>query len=111
MSKYRNRKTQIDGITFDSKAESARYVELKLLQKAGVIRNLRLQPRFELQPAFRDATGKKHRKIEYVADFAYEEDGKQVVEDCKGVKTQAFAIKQKLFLYTHRDIEFRITAA
>ena len=48
-SKYKAKKTIIDGITFDSKSEAKRYEELKLLQRGGAIQNLSLQPRFMLQ--------------------------------------------------------------
>ena len=104
-SKYNAKKTTIDGITFDSKKESERYAELKLLERAGEINNLRLQPRFVLQPAF-EKNGKRYRKIEYVADFAYEEGGKTVVEDVKGMKTDVYKIKKKMFEYAY-DMELR----
>lgn len=110
-SKYNARKTVVDGITFASKAESARYRDLKILQELGVIRGLQTQPRYELLPAFTDCQGKHHRKIEYVADFAYVEvvNNKLITEDCKGVETQVFRIKMKLFLYKYSHVlEFRI---
>lgn len=105
-SKYHARKTTLDGITFDSKFESEHYASLRLLERAGVITNLKLQPRFELQEGF-EYKGRRIRKIEYVADFEYIKDGKRIVEDCKGVKTDVYKIKRKLFLYKYRDIEFR----
>ena len=70
MNKYRNKKTQVDMYVFDSIAESKRYKELALLQKAGKIQNLELQPKFLLQESFKK-NGKTYRKIEYIADFAY----------------------------------------
>lgn len=70
MNKYRNKKIVIDNIKFDSKLEANRYVELKLLQRAGKIKNLELQPRFLIQEGFKK-NGKTFRKIEYVADFMY----------------------------------------
>ena len=70
MNKYRNKKVQVDMYVFDSIAESKRYKELKLLERAGEISNLELQPRFLLQDSFRK-NGKTYRKIEYVADFMY----------------------------------------
>ena len=69
-NKYKNKKITIDGHEFPSKKEGNRYLELKLLQRAGEIRNLELQPRFLLQESFKK-NGKTYRKIEYVADFAY----------------------------------------
>jgi hypothetical protein len=96
--KYHNRKTTIDGITFDSKREAERYCELKLLQKAGKICRLSLQPKYLLLQSFKK-NGKTFREINYIADFAYHDIEKQimVVEDVKGVETEAFKIKRKMF--------------
>ena len=69
-SKYRAVKTTIDGITFDSKKEAAEYGRLKLLEQAGVISDLELQPRFEIHAPFVDNEGKRHRGI-YSARSAY----------------------------------------
>ena len=101
--KYGNRKTTIDGITFDSKREAARYRQLKALEQAGEIADLELQPRFVLLDTFTDSHGKRHQAITYVADFQYTEGGRIVVEDAKGVETAVFKIKRKLFLsrYPH----------
>lgn len=70
MNKYRNKKVQVDMYVFDSIAESRRYKELKILERAGEISNLELQPKFLLQDSFKK-NGKTFRKIEYVADFMY----------------------------------------
>lgn len=106
-SKYHAVKTEVDGITFDSKKEAEHYAGLKTLEKAGIINNLVLQPRFLLQEPFM-CDGKKERKIEYVADFQYEQDGKIIVEDVKGEKTQVYKLKRKLFLYRYGGkVEFR----
>lgn len=105
-SKYNAEKTEIDGIKFDSVKESKRYANLKLLERAGVIENLKLQPRFLLQEGF-TYNGHKERKIEYVADFQYERNGQTIVEDVKGMKTEVYKLKRKLFLYKYRDIVFR----
>lgn len=91
MNKYRNKKTKVDGILFDSRLEANRYCELNLLQKAGKIHGLELQKRFELFP--KDSYG---RALYYVADFVYLEDGQTVVEDCKGVKTPVYALKRRI---------------
>ena len=48
--KYRNKKVEVDGILFDSKKEANRYMELKLLEKAGEITDLKRQVRYELIP-------------------------------------------------------------
>jgi hypothetical protein len=95
-SKYHSRKTTVDGITFDSIREANRYQELRLLERAGEIKDLELQPRFTLQEAF-EIAGRHVRKIEYVADFAYVKDGRPVIEDVKGMKTDVYKIKKKLF--------------
>ena len=95
-SKYRARKTTFDGITFDSRKEADRYLVLKGMEEDGVIENLRRQVRYELVPAF-DVDGKHYRPIYYVADFVYVEDGKEVVEDVKGMITDVYKLKSKLF--------------
>ena len=83
MSKFFNRKTEIDGIKFDSNKEANRYCELFLMQKAGLISDLRRQVRFELIPnQYMD--GKLiERRVEYVADFVYrdKETDRTVVEE------------------------------
>lgn len=104
--KYNAVKTEVDGIKFDSAKESKRYASLRLLERAGVIENLKLQPRFLLQEGF-IYNGHKECKIEYVADFQYERDGQTIVEDVKGMKTEVYKLKRKLFLYKYRDIVFR----
>lgn len=96
MSKYRANKTILDGIQFDSKREAQRYSELKLLERAGVIQNLRLQVKFELIPKQQG-----ERACTYIADFVYEENGQTVVEDAKGMKTKDYIIKRKLMLWIH----------
>ena len=98
-SKYKAKKTVVDGIPFASKKEAARYQELKLLERAGVINDLVLQPRFLLQEKF-EYKGKTEWKIEYVADFKYIDTrtGNVVVEDTKGYKPDVYKIKRKLFL-------------
>lgn len=107
-SKYNAIKQTIDGHTFDSKREAHRYTELLLAQRAGKISMLRLQPAFELQPAFVDASGKKQRPIVYKADFGYVENGQGVIEDVKGFATKEFKLKAKMFLYRYPKIELRI---
>ena len=107
MNKYRNKKVQVDMYVFDSIAESRRYKELKLLERAGKIQNLELQPHFLIQEAFKK-NGKTFRKIEYIADFKYIENGKIIVEDVKGIQTDVFKLKHKLFEKKYPDLELRI---
>nr|UVM90685.1 MAG: protein of unknown function DUF1064 [Bacteriophage sp.] len=95
-SKYHARKTTVDGITFDSKREADRYTVLKGMEEDGVIEDLRRQVRYELIPAF-DVDGRHYRPVFYVADFVYVENGKTVVEDVKGMRTDVYKLKSKLF--------------
>lgn len=99
-TKYHNKKTIVNGITFDSKLEAKRFCELKLLEKANKIEDLKLQPSFELQPTFKK-NGKTIRAITYKADFSYydKEKQEQVIEDTKGMQTKDYLIKKKLFEY------------
>ena len=103
MNKYGNRKTQIDGITFASKHEAHRYVELKYLERIGMIRDLELQKPFELIPSQKDESGKTaERPVHYVADFVYfDHDGNLVVEDAKSpaTRTDAYRLKKKMMRY------------
>lgn len=103
-NKYGNRRTAIDGITFDSRTEANRYAELKMLEKAGAISDLMLQVPYELQPSFmNNETGRKERAIKYVADFVYKDDhGKEIIEDVKSDATRlnpVYRIKKKMMAY------------
>lgn len=99
-SKFHAKKTTVDGIVFDSKREASRYQELKLLERAGVIKDLQRQVRYELIPAF-DVDGKHYRPTSYVADFVYTDTktGEEVVEDCKGYRTDIYRLKAKMFAH------------
>jgi len=101
-NKYNNKKCYLDGYKFDSKAEMARYEELKLLVRAKEIFDLELQPKFLLQASFRIGGGKMINKFIYKADFKYtDQDGKVVVEDVKGALTEVYKLKKKMFLYEY----------
>ena len=100
MNKYGNHKTEVDGILFDSKHEADRYFELKILQRAGEIRDLQLQVPFELIPKQTKDGKVVERAVKYIADFVYfDHDGNLVVEDAKGMKTDAYLLKRKMMLY------------
>ena len=115
--KYGNRKVSVDGIDFDSIREARRYKELKLLLLSGEIICLRMQVPFEIIPAQYEETGEVYTKgprkgqpkqgkcIEkscvYVADFVYYQNGEQIVEDTKGMRTPEYIIKRKLMLHVH----------
>lgn len=101
-SKYGNKRIVMDGEHFDSLKEAARYQELKLLERAGEIRELKRQVPFVLIPVQKDDKGKViERELKYIADFTYIEKGKLVrtVEDVKGMRTEVYKIKRKLMLY------------
>lgn len=103
-SKYGNKKTTLDGIVFDSKAEAKYYQQLKWLQECKEILFFRTQPRYLLQESF-EKDGKTHRKIEYVADFeVHRKDGSIEVIDVKGAETDVFKMKEKMFhkRYPHK---------
>lgn len=101
MTKYHNIPTTIDGIRFDSRKEANRFYQLRLMERAGEISNLRRQVEYELIPAQKTPAGRAVRPVKYVADFVYEDHGKTVVEDVKGVKTREFRIKSKLMLWRY----------
>lgn len=95
-SKFNAKRTVVDGIAFDSRKEADRYLVLKGMEEDGSIEDLRRQVRYELIPAF-DVDGKHYRPVYYVADFVYVEGGKTVVEDVKGMVTDVYKLKRKLF--------------
>ena len=84
-------KVELDGKKFDSRKEANRYCELKILQRAGKISDLKLQVPFVLIDK-----SDKGRAIRYIADFVYIEQGHTVVEDVKGVKTDVYKLKKRL---------------
>jgi hypothetical protein len=88
-SKYKAKRTQVDGIWFASQKEAKRYSELKLMQQAGAIKNLQLQVPYDIV-----INGVKITR--YVADFVYEEKDQQIVEDSKGYKTAEYKMKRLL---------------
>lgn len=110
LTDYRNvKKEYVGSIKFDSKKEARRYQELLLMEKADLIGGIRIHPRYIIFPAF-IKNGKKYRKIEYVADFAYydKQKGREIVEDTKGFETKEFKIKHKMFEYIYKNVELTI---
>jgi hypothetical protein len=101
-NKYGAKTTVVDGIRFHSKRESERYSELKLLQRAGEIRDLTMQPKFPI-------VVNNEKICVYIADFFYLAGDKRVVEDVKGAKTALYSIKKKLVeaLYDFKITEIR----
>lgn len=116
-NKYHAEKVKIDGEVFASKKEHRRHCELKLLERAGKISNLRTQVKYELIPSqweeietdevYVKGTKKGQKKnkkcvergVSYIADFVYCEGGKEIVEDAKGMRPSDYIIKRKLMLY------------
>ena len=97
-SKYNNKKTEVDGIVFDSKAEAKRFQELKLLQEAGEIQGFGRQPSFIVRPSIR-----------YIPDFIVcGRDGEIWVEDVKGVETDTFKLKQTMWEDSFPWLELRL---
>lgn len=111
-TKYANKKTVIDGITFDSKGEASRYFLLKDLERAGKISNLRRQVKFVLAPAVKiEGEKRKRPELTYYADFVYLQNGLEVVDDFKSPITQklsTFRIKQHLMKTVH-GIDVRVS--
>lgn len=93
-SKYGNIKAEADGQIFASKHERARWLDLRLLEKAGQIRDLRRQVVYPLE-----VNGVK--VCDYIADMTYLRDDKLVVEDCKGYRTEVYRLKRKLMFAVH----------
>ena len=89
--KYHAQPTIVDGIRFASRKEAARYRELRLLEQAGAIQDLRLQVPFVLLPK-----SQYGRAVKYIADFVYIENDRQVVEDAKGYRTDVYKLKRRL---------------
>lgn len=102
MNKYGNKRTEIDGIVFDSKHEAMHWIELKYMERAGMIRDLQRQVPFELIPK-QEKDGKcVERSVKYIADFVYfDHDGNLVVEDAKSpaTRTELYRLKKKLMRY------------
>ena len=99
-NKYHAKKCEWDGEVFDSKKEMQRYKELKLLEKAGEICNLKRQVKYVLIPSQRIDGKVVERECSYIADYVYEENGQTIVEDVKvrKMRTRDYIIKRKLML-------------
>jgi hypothetical protein len=92
--KFGNKPTVVDGIKFPSKKEAARWMQLKLLERAGAIRDLTRQVRYTLA-----VNGIK--VCDYIADFVYTDGRQQFVEDTKGFRTAEYKLKAKLMKACH----------
>lgn len=103
MNKYHNMKTTVFGQTFDSKKEAERWLELRAMEKAGEIVELKRQVPFVVIPVQKDENGKViEREVKYIADFVYRPRNdyyRIVVEDVKGIRTPEYILKRKLMLW------------
>lgn len=107
MARNNARATYVDGIRFASGWEARRYKELKLLERAGKIKDLRLQPKFVLVKGFK-YNGKTVRQMSYFADFIYYDCERKmtIIEDVKGRREQVYINKVKIFLRKLIDGEY-----
>jgi hypothetical protein len=131
--KYRNVKTVVDGITFDSKREATYYQELLLLKRVGEVTDIELQPKYELLPGYRKCCGQiwldkppggikgatvcgnckkkmpKTQPITYSADFkVIYADGRIEIVDVKGMETTAFKDKKKIFEFQNPTLTLKV---
>ena len=104
MNKYHNKKCFYRDMTFDSKKERDYYVILEMMLKNNQITDLKTQVKFELQPSFKFKE-KTIRAINYIADFTYVKDGKLIIVDTKGYRTEVYKLKKKMMQYRGYDIE------
>ena len=107
MSKYKSKKIDYEGMTFDSKKELQHWIDLKQQEEQGIISDLKRQVEFELVPR-QEHNGKfLYRPIKYTADMTYMKDGEYVVEDVKSKMTRKlpeYIMKKKLLYFTHNII-------
>lgn len=106
MSKYNSKKIEYNGIKFDSKMEKDYYIYLLKLKEKGEVVNIELQPSFLLLDKFK-YKDKTIRKITYKADFKVTYKDHVEVVDIKGMMTDVFKIKRKMFLSKYNDIDFK----
>ena len=109
-NKYHAKKTESDGVVFDSNKEMRRWKELSVMESSGLISNLQRQVRFILQEGFITKDGQKIRPISYLADYVYEDKkGNKYIEDCKSVATkkiEVYRLKKKMVMYKYPEYKF-----
>ena len=101
-SKYGNHETIVDGIRFDSRHEAHRWIELRYMERVGLITELKRQVPFELIPNQKENGKVIERAWKYIADFTYKNaDGELVVEDAKSeaTRTREYIGKRKMMLW------------
>ena len=104
MNKYNARKGEIDGIVFDSRADGRFYEHLLFLMHDGIVESFEMQKPYTLLDKFpHPKTGKTIRAIKYVPDFeVIYTDGRVEVVDVKGMQTDVFRMKCKLFMFRYQ---------
>lgn len=107
-TKYRNIKAEYGGNMYDSRKEMRRACALDMLVRCGRVRDLERQRRFILQDGYTTRDGRSIRPISYVADFVYYDNDRcaWVVEDVKGVRTDVYKIKRKMFEFRYPEYVF-----
>ena len=103
-SKYNAKKVEVDGIKFDSKVEAEYYLHLKEMQEKKEIQGFERQVKMTLQDSFYlEGVKGKIRAITYVVDFKItENDGSNTYIDVKGIETDVFKMKRKMFMDRYR---------
>ena len=84
------------------------YQQLKLMERQGLIKDIKLQVKFELQAKY-NKNNKTIRAINYIADFTYFDvnKGKTIIVDTKGYRTEVYKLKKKIFEYVYPDLEIK----
>jgi hypothetical protein len=100
-NKFNARKTEVDGILFDSKAEAERYGTLKLLERAKQVRSVTVKPEFPLKI---NGVLIGH----FTPDFGYFEGGRHFVDDVKGMVTAEASLRMRVFMALYPEIRLRI---
>jgi hypothetical protein len=113
-NKYGAVRTEVSGVSFDSKLEARRFGDLCILEMAGDIIDLERQPRYELLPAKEDCYGNRHRAVYYTGDFRYTivaggpDYGRTIVEDCKGYVQADAKLRMAMLMHQHPELDVRI---
>ena len=103
-----HKRVRVGDQTFDSQIEADRYLELRVMQRAGIIQDLECHPHYDLIPSQQVPGQKSFRPHGYTADFRYIRDGQEIIEDVKSVKTREerdYIINRKLmWMFLHKYV-------
>lgn len=103
-----SRKVTYFDITFDSQTEANRYLELRAMEERGEIANLRVHPKYILQPEFKTKNDEKVRAITYTPDFVYYRDGLAHIEDVKGWKLDRETGKRRPIIQDDAELKIKL---